>query len=300
MINTITLNPALDYFVELEQLRLGNTNRAEKSFVSIGGKGINVAVIAARLGMDVRATGFVAGFTGDHLLNELSQMGIDHRFVKVDGLTRINVKLKETIDQLETELNGCGMDIGEKHLAALFDEIEKFPSGEFLVLSGNVPNTIPADIYAQIMEKFAGKFQFVLDTSGEAFAKALPFAPFLIKPNIHELIEFFGEEIDTSNAIEYCKKLQHLGARNVLLSLGAEGAILLTEEGFIIEQAAAEGKLVASSGAGDSMVAGFLAGWIQQNNYDHALKLGAAAGGATAFSEGLAQREIIDHVFGEI
>ncbi len=300
MINTITLNPALDYFVELEQLRLGNTNRAEKSFVSIGGKGINVAVIAARLGMDVRATGFVAGFTGEHLLDELSQMGIDHRFVKVDGLTRINVKLKETTDQLETELNGCGMDIGENHLATLFDEIEKFPGGEYLVLSGNVPNTIPSDIYAQIMEKFAGKFQFVLDTSGEAFAKALPFAPFLIKPNIHELIEFFGEEIDMSNAIGYCEKLQHLGARNVLLSLGADGAILLTEEGFIIEQAAAEGKLVASSGAGDSMVAGFLAGWIQQNNYDHALKLGAAAGGATAFSEGLAQREMIDSIFGEI
>ena len=301
MINTVTLNPALDYFIEVDSLHRGKTNRAENTFVSLGGKGINVAVVAKRLGIPSRATGFLSGFTGEHIASEIERMAIENHFIRTEGLTRINIKLKENTEQIETELNGTGVLLAEQHLKRLFDKIGALPDGEFLVLSGNVPSSMSPIIYAEIMDRFAHKnFQIVLDTSGKAFAEAISLKPFLIKPNLQELEEHFGRLIDRADAPKYCKKLQMLGARNVLLSLGADGAVLLTEDGELFQQAAAIGKLVASSGAGDSMVAGFLAGWIETRDHAYSLKLGAAAGGATAFSQGLAEKELIHRIFNEI
>ena len=304
MINTVTLNPALDYFVELKTLEIGETNRTVSSSLFAGGKGINVSTISKNLGINSSATGFLADFTGEEIANLITQIGIEDNFVRSLGKTRINIKLKE-IEQnsRETEINSDTLIIEDLHIEELMNKIENFKSGEYLVLSGNVPSSINPQIYANIMKKFAHKnFIYVLDTSGEAFKFAIKEKPFLIKPNIAELREYFSVDIDSEDdAILYCKKLQIQGAKNILLSLGSNGAILIDEEQNIYKRKAPKGKLVASSGAGDSMVAGFLVGYIEaeksgkskQEIFEYALKLSIASGSATAFSEGLAGYETI-------
>lgn len=297
MINTVTLNPALDYFVEVGNLALGETNRTTKSNIFAGGKGINVSTIAKNLGQNSSATGFIAGFTGEEISRLIKIEGINDDFVRAEGSTRINIKLKENNleSPRETEINSDSLIIKNFHIEELMKKIEKFNDEEYLVLSGNVPKTIDSNIYAEIMQKFEYKnFKYVLDTSGDAFKKAIKYRPFLIKPNIAELIEYFNTDIKTNEeAINYCKKLQEEGARNILLSLGGDGAIFIDENQNVYQMKAPKGKLIASSGAGDSMVAGFLVGYINEKSFEYALKLAIASGSATAFSEGLASCKTI-------
>lgn len=295
MINTITLNPALDYFVEVDKLDFGKTNRTTDCSLYAGGKGINVAIVAHNLGVKSRATGFLAGFTGEEIARKLKEIGIDEQFVRADGHTRINIKLKENqMKSRETEINASGAEISAKDMDALYEIIEQFPNGEILALSGNVPSTMSADIYADIIERFAHKnFRIALDTSGDAFRHAIEKQPFLIKPNLSELEDFFACSIADDELAHYCKKLQALGAKNILLSMGSDGAMLLDENKEIYRLPAPKGKLVTSSGAGDSMVAGFLVGYFQTQNFAEAFRLSVAAGSATAFSYGLADGESI-------
>ncbi len=298
MINTITLNPALDYFVEVDKLEFGKTNRTTDCSLYAGGKGINVAIVAHNLGVKSRATGFLAGFTGEEIAKQLKNIGIDEQFVRADGHTRINIKLKENKMNLrETEINASGAGITSKDLDALHEIIEQFPNGEILVLSGNVPSTMNAAIYGDILERFAHKnFRIAIDTSGEALRHAIKKQPFLVKPNLSELEDFFGCSIATDELAYYCNKLQELGAKNILLSMGADGAMLLDENKTIHRLPAPQGKLVASSGAGDSMLAGFLVGYLQGKNFAEAFRLSVAAGSATAFSHGLADGESIHRI----
>lgn len=299
MINTVTLNPALDFFVEVGSLNIGETNRTSSSKIFAGGKGINVSTIAKNLGVKSSATGFLAGFTGEEISRLITEIGIDDNFVRSKGSTRINIKLKETEENSrETEINSDTLIIEKSHIDELMNKISNFNNGEFLVLSGNVPKSINPSIYSEIMKKFAYKnFVYVLDTSGDAFKLAIKERPFLIKPNIGELSEYFEVDIkDVDEAVIYCKKLQEQGARNILLSMGSDGALLLDEAQNIYKIKAPKGKLVASSGAGDSMVAGFLVGYIEGKSkgksnkeiFEYALKLATASGSATAFSDGLA------------
>lgn len=297
MINTITLNPALDFFVEIPHLEMGETNRTTSSKIFAGGKGINVSTIVKNLGLESNATGFISGFTGEEISQLIKVAGIGDDFVRVNGITRVNIKIKENDlpSPRETEINSDTLIIEDKHIEELMRKISTFKDGEYLVLSGNVPKSISSNIYADIMKQFEYKnFKYVLDTSGEAFGKAIKYKPFLIKPNIAELKEYFKVDIkNNEEAISYCRKLQQEGAKNVLLSLGSDGAILLDENGKTYQMNAPKGKLVASSGAGDSMVAGFLVGYIKEQNFEYALKLAIASGSATAFSEGLASYQTI-------
>lgn len=299
MINTVTLNPALDFFVEVDKLNIGETNRTSSSKIFAGGKGINVSTIAKNLGIKSSATGFLSDFTGEEISRLITEIGIEDNFVRSKGKTRINIKLKEVEENSrETEINSDTLIIEEEHIEQLMQKISNFNDGEYLVLSGNVPKSINANIYSEIMKRFAHKnFIYILDTSGSAFKMAIKERPFLIKPNIAELSEYFDVEIkDIDEAIIYCKKLQEHGARNILLSMGSDGALLLDEKQNIYSRKAPKGKLVASSGAGDSMVAGFLVGYIEEKAkaksdeeaFEYALKLATASGSATAFSEGLA------------
>ncbi len=298
MINTVTLNPALDYFVELPELQMGRTNRVSSEAIHPGGKGINVAIVAHHLELESRATGFLAGFTGEEIARRVTGIGVEDHFVRADGDSRINIKLKENDINgrvRETEINAHGAEVTRAHMSKLFEAIERFPDNEFLVLSGNVPSTMDSDIYVRIMQHFAHKnFRYVLDSTGEAFRLALPLGPFLIKPNLDELSDFFGRKLTSIPAIlEHCEKLQALGAKNVLLSMGEQGALLVDEAKNNYHIKAPKGTLVASSGSGDSMVAGFLAGYLQHRDHQRALELAVAAGSATAFSEGLANQEMI-------
>lgn len=303
MINTVTLNPALDYFVELPALIHGKTNRTNRTSVASGGKGINVSIMSETLGMKSRATGFLAGFTGEEISRRLCEANIEDHFVQTGGMTRINIKIKEHLcagSLCETEINGDGPDILPAHIESLFDVIDDFPSHDFLVLSGSIPRALSYDFYAQMMDLFRHKyFQIVLDTSGKGLERALSFEPFLIKPNRSELEELFEIRFSSQDdMISCCKELQYRGAKNILLSLGADGAILLDESGRIHRQKAPAGTVVASSGAGDSMVAGFLKGYMEKD-MSHALRLSVAAGSATAFSAGIANKEAVYKIFEE-
>ena len=292
MIYTVTFNPSIDYIVRLEDLTVGEINRVNYEQILPGGKGINVSIVLKNLGHDSTALGFLAGFRGVAMQQMLHAFGVKDDFVRLDdGFSRINVKIKAGS---ETEINGQGPVITETAQHALFDRLDRLQSGDTLVLAGSIPNTLPDDIYERIMEHLAGRgIRIVVDATKNLLRRVLKYRPFLIKPNNHELGEMFGVELKTDDEIVYhAKRLQEEGATNVLISMAGDGAILLTAEGVFYRSAAPKGRLVNSVGAGDSMVAGFLAGFMESDgSYDRAFYMGVATGSASAFSENLATRE---------
>ncbi len=300
MIYTVTFNPALDYVVFLDEMRLGDINRTKRESIFYGGKGINVSTILNMLDMETTALGFVAGFTGRAIEEGVRSLGIRTDFIHLpEGNSRINVKIKHGD---ETEINGQGPVITEEAIDSLFAKLDTLGSEDILVLAGSIPNTLPEDIYERILARLEGKgIRIVVDATKDLLLNVLKYHPFLIKPNNHELGEMFGTVCETKEEIgHYARELQKMGARNVLISMAGDGAILITEEGESMQMGTPKGKVVNSVGAGDSMVAGFVAGYLQTGSYAQALKTGTAAGSATAFSEGLASREMFDQMLGQL
>ncbi len=293
MIYTVTFNPALDYVVWIDALHPGQINRTQNEEIQYGGKGINVSTVLSALGVENVALGFLAGFTGRALEEGLRSRGIRTDFIWLpEGLTRINVKVKGSV---ETEINGQGPTVGPVALRALLDKLDRLEAGDILVISGSVPAALSHDVYEQILARLEDRgIQFVVDTTRDLLCSALPYHPFLIKPNNLELGEIFGKTPITDTEIRHCAlQLQEQGARNVLVSMAGEGSLLLDERGGCYRLGVPRGKVRNSVGAGDSMVAGFLAGWLERGDYSYAQRLGAAAGSATAFSDGLATKEQI-------
>lgn len=297
MIYTVTLNPALDYIIQMDQLKLGAINRTQEEVILPGGKGINVSMVLYELGYTSVALGFVAGFTGEKLIKELKQRGIRTDFISVErGMTRINVKVK---GREETEINGSGPEIPSIAVWVLLIQMERLKSGDLLVLAGSVPERMPEDIYEKLMSRLEGRgIKVVVDTAGQALVGTLKHRPFLVKPNHYELGELFGVQIhDKKEAIVYAGKLKQMGAVNVLVSMGSDGAILLDEYGTCHECEAPKGDVRSSVGAGDSMVAAFLASYLETEDYKQAFQMAVAAGSATAFSAYLATGPEILEVF---
>ena len=292
MVYTVTFNPAIDYIVHTSEMKLGATNRSDKEEMYFGGKGINVSIVLRELGISSKALGFTAGFTGEAIEKGLADMGIDTDFVRLQkGNSRINVKIKSSE---ETELNGQGPDIDDKAISALFEKLDNISDGDTLILAGSIPSSLPSDIYQRILERLSSKkIKVVVDATKDLLLNVLKYKPFLVKPNNHELGEMFGVTLKIDEDIEkYARKLQEMGAVNVLISMAGDGAMLIDEYGKMHRCGVCKGKVKNSVGAGDSMVAGFTAGSLQ-GDYEYALKLGTAAGGATAFSDGLATKEKI-------
>ena len=293
MIYTVTFNPSLDYVIQVDKLVPGEINRTTHEAVYPGGKGNNVSVILSNLGHSSKALGFTAGFTGEALENMLKEFGCDTAFIRLpEGSTRINVKINAGE---ETEINGRGPVITEEAQQALFEQLDALKKEDILVLAGSIPNTLPSDIYERILEHLQGRgIHFVVDATKELLLKVLKYHPFLIKPNNHELGEMFGVTLKTRDEIvTYAKKLQEMGAENVLVSMAGDGAILLTEDGIIYKAKPPKGKVLNSVGAGDSMVAGFLTGYLNTGEYEKAFRLGVVTGSATAFQYWLATKEDI-------
>ena len=292
MIYTVTFNPSLDYILRLDSLEKGEINRVTYEHILPGGKGLNVSMVLKNLGHASRALGFVAGFTGEAVKKQFESFGCEADFVHLaEGFSRINVKIKA---KEETEINGQGPQIAEAAQEELFQKLEQLQAGDTLVLAGSIPNTLPDDIYERIMERLSGRsIRIIVDATKGLLLKVLKYGPWLIKPNNHELGEMFGVTLNTDDEIiEHAKRLQDEGATNVLISMAGDGAILLTEEGVFYRSAAPKGTLVNSVGAGDSMVAGFLAGYMESDcDYERAFYMGVATGSASAFSENLATRE---------
>lgn len=292
MVYTVTFNPAIDYVVHIDQMKTGCVNRSVSEDIQFGGKGINVSVVLNELGIKSIALGFIAGFTGDAIENGIHGLGIETDFVHLkEGFTRINVKIKSDD---ETELNGQGPKISDEAINSLYEKLDKTTDGDTVVLAGSIPHTLPSDIYENIMARLAQKrIKIVVDATKDLLLNALKYKPFLIKPNNHELGEIFGVSVDNvDDVITYAQKLRDLGAVNVLVSMAGNGAVLIDEYGKVHTSGACRGIVKNSVGAGDSMVAGFIAG-AETNDYEYALKLGSATGGATAFSDGLAKKEEI-------
>ena len=291
MIYTVTFNPAIDYVIRMEHFCAGEVNRTSSEEIQFGGKGINVSNVLKNLGVPSCALGFVAGFTGKALEDALHKSGVDTDFIHLNnGMTRINVKLKA---ECETEINGQGPSIGTEELQQLFDKLEQLKQGDILVLAGSIPHSLPSDIYEKIMQRMEGKdIMVVVDATQDLLCNVLKYKPFLIKPNHIELGEIFGVQLHSDEEIvEAAQKLQQQGARNVLVSMAGAGAILLDENGTHHKISAPKGTVKNSVGAGDSMVAGFLSGYLESGDYAVALKMGTATGSATAFSDGLATGE---------
>ena len=288
MVYTVTFNPALDYVVRMADFRSGGINRTEREEVQFGGKGINVSTVLRNLGIENVALGFLAGFTGQALERGLRDSGIQTDFIWLpEGLTRINVKIKAGA---ETEINGRGPAIPAAALEELFHKLDRLQTGDVLDLSGSIPTSLPDDIYQKILAQLEGRgILTVVDATRDLLCAVLPYRPFLIKPNNHELGEIFGKTLTTDQEIVDCaRQLQEKGARNVLVSMAGDGSLLLDETGGVHKLGVPRGKVLNSVGAGDSMVAGFLAGWLKTGDYAAAHRMGAAAGSATAFSDGLA------------
>ena len=300
MIYTVTFNPSLDYIVSVNDFQLGLTNRTDSELILPGGKGINVSTILMNLGIDSTAFGFAAGFTGEEIIREVEAMGIRSDFIKIDsGISRINLKLKN-IDG--TEINGSGTEISEEKIEELLRKLDILGEGDILVLAGSIPASMPADMYSTIMERLQHKnVTFIVDATKDLLINVLKYKPFLIKPNNHELGELFDVKLTTrEEVIPYGKKLQKQGARNVLISMAGEGAVLVAEDGSVYEAPAPKGTLVNAVGAGDSMVAGFTAEWIEKKDYRHAFYMGVSAGSASAFSEYLATKEEIMDLYEKV
>lgn len=300
MIYTVTFNPSLDYTVDVPDFALGKTNRTTAEQLFVGGKGINVSVVLRNLGQESTALGFVAGFTGDEITRRVQSLGIRADFIRIaDGISRINLKLR-TYDG--TEINGMGPVIRPEALNALNARLDTLTSGDILVLAGSIPASMPASVYSDIMRRLQSKgVTFVVDATKDLLFNVLQYHPFLIKPNNHELGELFGVALTTRDSVvPYARKLQEKGARNVLVSMAGEGAVLVAEDGAVYMSPAPSGTLVNAVGAGDSMVAGFIAGWLEQKGYAHAFHMGIAAGSASAFSEYLATREEVENVYNQL
>ena len=300
MIYTVTFNPAIDYLVYVPELTVGSIIRSEKERTFCGGKGINVSTVLSNLGLDNIALGFVAGFTGDAIEKGAIEAGIKTDFIHLkDGISRINIKIKS---KEETEINCQGPNITDEDIDKLFKQLDKLESGDTLVLAGSIPNTLPQDIYENILAKLSGRgIRFVVDATQKLLMNVLKYKPFLIKPNKQELSEMFSVEINTQeDIVKYGRKLQEMGAVNVLVSLGGEGALLIDEFSEIHTMGVAKVNVINTVGSGDSMVAGFIAGFMEKNDYSYALKLGTACGGATAMLPGLATKEKINELLNQI
>lgn len=292
MVYTVTFNPAVDYVVRTDEMVVGSVNRAKSEKIYFGGKGINVSIVLSELGIPSKALGFVAGFTGAAIEQGIAQKGIETDFVHLDsGFSRINVKIKSGS---ETELNGQGPAIDNRALDALLKKLDSLSDGDTIVLAGSIPDSMHSDSYEKILKHLSGKnIRTVVDATKDLLMNVFRYKPFLIKPNNHELGEMFGVTLKTNEEIaKYAGKLKSMGARNVLVSMAGDGALLLDENGKTHICGVCKGTVKNSVGAGDSMVAGFIAG-SEKGDYEYALKLGTAAGGATAFSDGLAKKEEI-------
>ena len=292
MIYTVTFNPAIDYLVNTDELIPGTVNRSSYEKISIGGKGINVSIVLHELGVHSKALGFTAGFTGEAIEKGLDEMGIDSDLIRLpNGNSRINVKIRSGD---ETELNGQGPDIDHISLSTLFSKLSSLESGDTLILAGSIPKSLPDDVYEKILSLVSDNdVKTVVDATGELLMKVLKYKPFLIKPNNFELGDMFGTVLASENEIiKHAVMLQDMGARNVLVSMAEKGALLICEDGTILKQHVCSGNVRNSVGAGDSMLAGFIAGSLD-GDFAYALKLGTACGGATAFSDSLAEKKQI-------
>ena len=290
MIYTVTCNPSLDYIVTVNDFQLGQTNRTTSEQMLPGGKGINVSTVLKNLGVENTALGFVAGFTG-------RELGFQNEFLELsEGWSRINIKMK---DFDGTEINGKGPEISEEAVQALLERLDQVEEGDVLVLAGSIPESMPSTFYAEILSRMQGRgILTVVDATNNLLLEVLQYRPFLVKPNQHELGEIFGVKLKTQeDVIPYAGELQEKGAVNVLVSMGSKGAVLLDEQGEVHRLPAPEGKLINAVGAGDSMVAGFLAGWLEKHDYEHAFRLGVSAGSASAFSEKLATEAEIRNLY---
>ena len=300
MIYTVTFNPSLDYIVSVDDFKLGLTNRTSSELILPGGKGTNVSTVLKNLGLESTALGFVAGFTGNEIVKRLNDMGIKSDFISIEnGISRINLKLK-SIDG--TEINGAGPDISEEKVNELMDKLNQLKEGDVLVLAGSIPSSMSDNIYRDIMADLKDRgVMIVVDATKDLLLNVLEYHPFLIKPNNHELGEIFDVKLTTrEEVIPYGRKLQEKGARNVLVSMAGEGAVLIAEDGQVFDAPAPKGKLINGVGAGDSMVAGFVAGWIEIQDYEYAFHMGVASGSASAFSENLATKEEIINVYNQV
>lgn len=300
MIYTVTFNPSLDYIVSVNDFRPGLTNRTSSELILPGGKGINVSTVLGNLGIENTALGFIAGFTGNEIVRRLGLIGVTTDFIRIDsGDSRINLKLRSIEG---TEINGRGPDISADAVRQLMEKLDATGSGDILVLAGSIPSSIPDDIYKKILDRLSGRdIHTVVDATGDLLVNVLFHHPFLVKPNNHELGEIFGVKLRTRDGIvPYAEKLRKMGARNVLVSMAGEGAVLAAENGNVYTAPAPEGTLVNGVGAGDSMVAGFLAGWMEKQDYLHAFRMGLSAGSASAFSEYLASRQEIEAVYRQL
>ncbi len=293
MMYTVTFNPSLDYTIRIKNFEVGTLNRTNYEEIRVGGKGVNVSIVLTSLGVENIALGFIAGFTGDQIESGMQQLGCKTEFIRLpQGFSRINIKLQ---DETETEMNGMGPAVSISECERFMMNIKRLKPGDTLVLSGSIPSSMPQDMYEQILDAVdTDKIRVVVDTSSNLLRRTLAYHPFLIKPNLIELGELFGRSlIDYDDIVGCAKHLQEEGARNVLVSMGSAGAILVTDEGQVFSAPAPSGDLVDSIGAGDAMVAGFLAGYLERNSMVDGFAKGLAAGSATAYKQGLATREEI-------
>lgn len=294
MIYTVTFNPSLDYIVRVEDLELGKVNRVYYENILPGGKGINVSIVLKNLGHDNTALGFMAGFTGREIAASMEKYGVTCDFIDVaEGMSRINVKIKSNE---ESEINGLGPKITDADIEALYAKLDALQAGDYLVIAGSVPSTLPGDMYERIMGRLEGRgINIAVDAERDLLTRVLKYHPFVIKPNNHELGDIFGVKLTTKEeVVPYAKKLQEQGARNVLISMAGEGAVFVSEEGEVVMSEAPKGKVVNSVGAGDSMVAGFVAGTIETGDYAQAFRMGLCTGSASAFSPDLATRPEVE------
>lgn len=300
VIYTVTFNPSLDYIVSVKDFRPGMTNRTSSELMLAGGKGINVSIVLGNLGIKSTALGFIAGFTGDEIVRRLHNGGINSEFIKInDGISRINIKLK-SIDG--TEINGQGPHIDSSHIEQLMNRLRRLESGDALVLAGSIPAGISDNIYKDIMDMLKDKgVQIVVDATSRLLTNVLEYNPFFIKPNQHELGDIFNVTLNTQEeVIPYALELKKMGAVNVCVSMGGKGAILVADDGNVYKAKAPDGILKNSVGAGDSLVAGFLSGWIEKKDYEYAFRKGVATGSASAFSERLATNGEVNDLIGKV
>lgn len=300
MIYTVTFNPSLDYVMNVPNFKEGVVSRSENEEIYAGGKGINVSYVLKNLGIDSISLGFIAGFTGDKIEEMLNESGCHTDFIGLTkGFSRINVKLK---GEKESDINGAGPSIDKDSLKILLYKIEKLKDGDILVLAGSIPKSLSEDIYKDIMISLKDKdIKIVVDATNDLLVNVLEYKPFLIKPNNHELGEIFNKELKTEDEIIfYAKKLQEKGAQNVLVSMAGDGAILLTSQNEVYKSIVPKGKLINSVGAGDSMVAGFLYGYLETGDYQKAFKFGVASGSASAFSSGLATKSKVEELLKQL
>ena len=300
MIYTVTFNPSLDYIVSVKDFRPGMTNRTSSELMLAGGKGINVSIVLGNLGIKSTALGFIAGFTGDEIVRRLHNGGINSEFIKInDGISRINIKLK-SIDG--TEINGQGPHIDSSHIEQLMNRLRRLESGDVLVLAGSIPAGISDNIYKDIMDMLKDKgVQIVVDATSRLLTNVLEYNPFFIKPNQHELGDIFNVTLNTQEeVIPYALELKKMGAVNVCVSMGGKGVILVADDGNVYKAKAPDGILKNSVGAGDSLVAGFLSGWIEKKDYEYAFRKGVATGSASAFSERLATNGEVNDLIGKV